>query len=227
MSTNPNQTYSVIKFKPLQGIPWNYEKSFPNAKVRQGYQHASPHYHIIGEIDSGEQYTIVINVESKDSNSPMLLYYIDDDYKNEITSKLNDTFHNGYSIVEPICESNGISLDYVKGNLFDHTKMVTECYLQDGEDSLNGIIDKYIKNAIEDGADIYAFGMEFSDEGEDSGVHDIHMNQGNEAKWADEDHCYQDGGILMFYPSENRCVAMFFAFKSQSFHTDEYGHRID
>ncbi len=227
MFQQATQGYSVIKYKPVQGIPWNYEKSLPSIKVRQGYEHASPHYHIIGKIDNNQQYTIVVNIESRDSNSPMLLYYMDEDYNNDITSKLIDTFNDGYSIVQPICAPGGIALDYVKSNLFDHTKMLTEQYLPNGEDSLNEVIDTYVNNAIKDGADMYAFGMEFSDAGENNGVHDIHMNQGNEAKWANEDNCYQDGGLFIYYPSENRWAAMFFAFESQSFHTDEHGHRMD
>lgn len=221
-----NQVYSVIKCKPIQGVPWNYEESSPSTTVRRGYSHASPHYHLIAEIDNGPQYTIVINIESKDRQSPMLLYYIDENYTNEINSRLIDTFQDGYTIIEPQCVPNGIALDYVKGELFDHTKMLTEEYLPNGEDSLNEIIDKYVQNAISDGADVYAFGMSFNDEGENYGVHDIHMNQGNEVEYESEDGVYQDGAFFIHYPNQNKWIAMFFAFQSQSFNTDENGHRI-
>lgn len=221
-----NQIYSVIKCKPIQGVPWNYEKSSPSAIVHRDYNHASPHYHLIGDINEGLQYTIVINIESKDTQSPMLLYYIDENYTSQITSKLMDTFQNRYTIVEPQCAPDGIALDYIKGNLFDHTKMLTEEYLPDGEDSLNEVIDKYVQNAISGGADVYAFGMSFNDSGENYGVHDIHMNQGNEVQYENEDGVYQDGAFFIHYPVQGKWIAMFFAFQSQSFNIDENGHRI-
>ncbi len=226
MSTESNQSYSVIKCKPLQGVPWNYQKSSPSTKVRPGYSHASPHYHLIAEIDNNQQYTIVINIESKDPKSPLLLYYIDESYKNDITSKLIDKFEDNYDIIQPPCESNGIALDYVKGNIFDPNNMVTEQYLSDGEDSLNEVIDNYVQGAISGGADVYAFGMSYSDAGQNKGVHDIHMNQGNESQYSSEDGIYQDGGFFIHYPSIDKWIAMFFAFQSQSFDTDENGHRV-
>ncbi|MFL0198818.1 YukJ family protein [Clostridium sp. WILCCON 0269] len=226
MSGQTNQCYSAIKCRPLLGVPWNYQKSLPSSNVRQGYHHASPHYHLIVEIDNNQQYTIVINIESKDAKSPLLLYYIDENYKNDITSKFINTFQDKYKIIQPQCSPDGIALDYVKGNLFDHTKMMTEKYLSDGEDSLNEVIDNYVKSAISDKADIYVFGMSFSDAGQNNGVHDVHMNQGNESQYANEDGVYQDGGFFIYYPALNKWIAMFFAFQSQSFTTDEDGHRI-
>lgn len=104
----------------------------------QRSQPASPHYHLGAGIDNGPQYTIVINIEYKYKQSPMLLYYI----------------------------------------------------------------------------------------GENYGVHDIHMNQGNEVQYESEDGVYQDGAFFIHYPAQNKWIAMFFEFQSQSFNTDEDGHRM-
>lgn len=224
MTDSGTHVYSVLKCKPIHGTPWSYDTSSPSKKL--SYSHASPHYHIISEVDGGQQYTIVINIESSDHSSPMLLYYIDKNYNNPITSNLLNTFSSGYSIIESPSSSSGIVLDYVKGNLFDHSKMLTEEHLSNGEDSLNFIIDSYVKNSIEVGADIYAFGTRFADT-HVMGMHDIHMNQGNEKKYESEDRVYQDGGLLIHNKSQNIWTAMFFAFRSQSFKTDENGHRVD
>src|SRR5699024_10448994 len=54
------------------------------------------------------------------------------------------------------------------------------------------------------------------------GVHDIHMNQGNPpGKYFDDNGIYQDGGLLFHFCSRNRWSAVFTAFQSQAFHTDD------
>jgi uncharacterized protein YukJ len=219
-----NSSYAVLKSKPLQGVPWNYNASAPSKKLK--YSHASPHYHIVAQAGQ-QEYTIVVNIESRDQSTPMVLYYIDENYQNAILDKLVNGFNSGSFMLHPESLPSDIALDYVRGNLFDHTKMQTEQYLPDGEDSLNTIIDGYVQAAIKGDCDMYAFGMEFADNLQNMGVHDIHMNQGNEAKYASDDGIYQDGGLFIHDLVEDKWIAMFFAFQSQSFDTDENGHRID
>jgi len=86
------------------------------------------------------------------------------------------------------------------------------------------------------GAMIYAFGARFGPEkGKDTqfgfspelGVHDIHMNQGNSAAFQKDDGVFQDGALLINLPQGNQWIALFLAFQSQSFHTDDRtGHRL-
>jgi hypothetical protein len=52
------------------------------------------------------------------------------------------------------------------------------------------------------------------------------MNQGNVGQYVAQDGIWQDGGILIHFASTNRWVALFLAFQSQSFHTDDNGHTI-
>ena len=60
-----------------------------------------------------------------------------------------------------------------------------------------------------------------------NGVHDIHMNQGNSGRFRDDDGVWQDGGLLFQFPGEDRWVAIFLAFQSQAWHTDDTtGHAI-
>jgi hypothetical protein len=48
------------------------------------------------------------------------------------------------------------------------------------------------------------------------------MNQGNqEGKYFDDNGIYQDGGLLFYFSSRNRWSAIFTAFQSQSFYTDD------
>jgi uncharacterized protein YukJ len=102
---------------------------------------------------------------------------------------------------------------------------------------LEDLIEKYVDLAIsKPGALIYAFGSRFGPQkGKDKsfgftpqlGVHDIHMNQGNSAKFVRDDGVFQDGALLVYLPQGDTWIAVFLAFQSQSFHTDDgTGHRL-
>ena len=58
-------------------------------------------------------------------------------------------------------------------------------------------------------------------------IHDIHMNQGSSDRFMKYDGVWQDGGLIIHLPDENRWIAIFLAFQSQCFHTDDVeGYRI-
>jgi hypothetical protein len=59
------------------------------------------------------------------------------------------------------------------------------------------------------------------------GVHDIHMNQGNSGSFTKDDGVWQDGGLIFHFPKLSQWVAVFLAFQSQAWHTDDKtGHTI-
>lgn len=51
--------------------------------------------------------------------------------------------------------------------------------------------------------------------------HDIHMNQGSTGSFKRTNGVWQDGGMLIHFESEDRWVAVFLAFQSQCWHTDD------
>ena len=60
-----------------------------------------------------------------------------------------------------------------------------------------------------------------------NGVHDIHMNQGNDDRYKKDDGVWQDGAVLIHYPTMNQWVGIFLRFQSQAWHTDDTtGHRL-
>jgi hypothetical protein len=60
-----------------------------------------------------------------------------------------------------------------------------------------------------------------------NGVHDIHMNQGNSGRFVRDDGVWQDGAFLFHFPQAQQWVAVFLAFQSQSWHTDDTtGHAL-
>jgi len=58
------------------------------------------------------------------------------------------------------------------------------------------------------------------------GIHDIHMNQGSVGAHAGSNGIYQDGGIIIHFPSHNKWTAIFLKFESQAIQTDERGNSI-
>jgi hypothetical protein len=54
-----------------------------------------------------------------------------------------------------------------------------------------------------------------------NGVHDIHMNQGSTGRFARDNGVWQDGGLFLHFPGGDQWVAVFLAFQSQAWHTDD------
>jgi len=74
------------------------------------------------------------------------------------------------------------------------------------------------------GAGLYIFGEPFTS---GLGVHNIHQNQGDPAgsQWWAENGIWQDGATLI-QRQDDTIVAFLNKFKTQSYETDQYGHRV-
>jgi uncharacterized protein YukJ len=188
----------------------------------------SPHFQVHVK-DNQQSYRIAINVRSVQQPFD-LLYFVDDNFKHPITDKLVKLDLGFHQLPN---KPGDLAVDYIRGNLFDATKMKPLPFNVPGLDNdLNEVIDLFIQRAIASKeAAIYAFGERWGPEKnkEDkifhflpgNGIHNIHMNQGSSGKFARDNGVWQDGGLLIHFPARNQWVAAFFAFQSQSFHTDD------
>ncbi|AFZ03571.1 DUF2278 family protein [Calothrix sp. PCC 6303] len=215
----PLKNYGVLKCKVV------------DRKLGEGQ---TPHYQVLVS-DGKIQYRIAINVKSKESPSE-LLYFVDDNFDHPIIKGLVE-LDNGFNHIER--QPNGLALDFIRGNFFDTKKMKPLPHNVPGPDNdLNELIGLYIERALtsQDTA-IYAFGEKWGPEDKikdkyfgfvpGNGIHDIHMNQGNAGRFAKDNGTWQDGGLLIHYPSRQQWVGIFLAFQSQAFHTDDStGDRI-
>lgn len=193
-------------------------------------EESSPHFQV-HVMAARQDFRLAINVKSV--LAPFdLLYFVNDNFQHSITDRL-EKLDFGFNVIqEKDRKAEGIALDYIRGNLFNVTQMKPLPFNKPGADNdLNELIDLYIQRAIASpDATIYAFGERFGPENikdkifhflPGNGVHDIHMNQGSSGKFQQDNGIYQDGGLMIHYPSRNQWVAAFFAFQSQSFHTDD------
>jgi len=215
----PLRSYGVLKGKAIE--------------VRLGAGQ-SPHYQV-RLVDDDDDYRIAVNVKSQLPPSDVE-FIVAEHYQHPMTA-IVERVPLGFTRLES--KPGTGSLDFIRGNLFDPTKMVPLPFSVPGFDNdLNEKIDRVMQRAVADEAAlVYAFGERWGPEPHakdkyfgflpGNGIHDIHMNQGNAERFVGDDGVYQDGGLLVHFPDQHQWTAIFLKFQSQSWHTDDRtGHAI-
>lgn len=188
---------------------------------------ATPHFQIHCLSEDKSHYRIVVNVMSKQYPSE-LLYLIDPNFPFE---KINTLTKDIQDIAFTPLDKG---LDYIRDNLFNPSNMTSlACDVPGENNDLLELLDSHIKSAIKENGNIYIFGSRFENKDAKDrifkffplvGMHNIHMNQGNISDYTDNDGIHHDGALFIYYPKENTCTAIFLAFQSQSWCTDDSGH---
>ncbi len=195
----------------------------------------SPHFQV--RVDgAGTEFRLAVNVLSQESPSE-LLYVADEAFDHPILEALTD-LEDGFT--ELASAPGGTALDFIRGNLFDPAQMKPLPATAPGPDNdLADKLDHFVARAVADpAARIYAFGQRWGPEqgkpdkifgfSPGNGVHDIHMNQGNTGRFRKDDGVWQDGALVLHFPSTDQWVGIFLAFQSQAWHTDDQtGHSLD
>ena len=219
----PLNSYGVLKGRPIA------------RKLGAG---SSPHYQV-HVVDDHFDYRIAVNVKSK-QNPSELEYLVLDDFEHPVLEQLPG-LELGFTETERA--PGGLSLDYIRANLFNRDRMKPLPHNVPGPDNdLNEKIDAVMQRAISDeDALVYAFGERWGPERDrkdkhfgflpGNGIHDIHMNQGNSPNFRAQDGVWQDGGLLIHFPAAGsapeRWTAVFLKFQSQAWHTDDvHGHAL-
>jgi uncharacterized protein YukJ len=185
-------------------------------------------------VDDSNHYRIAINVESA-LQPAALAYLIDEHFRHPVLDEVAD-LPAGWSLLEH--KPGGAALDFIRSNLFDRDDFrVLPLDLPGPDNDLNDKLEHYVQRAIGDeAATLYAFGQRWGPENKadkifgfapGNGVHDIHMNQANVGRFVGDDGVYQDGALLLHFPTPDQWVAIFLKFQSQTWHTDDTtGHQI-
>jgi uncharacterized protein YukJ len=204
------------------------------ANARREGDPDTPHYQVHVHAD-GTSYRVAVNVKSQLSPSE-LLFIVDDRFRHPLTAGL-PALPTGFTELER--DPGSVALDFIRGNLFDRLLLRPLPHSLPGPDNdLSDRVEHFVARAIQEhDSEVYAFGERWGPEGDKpdkifgfmpgNGVHDIHMNQGNHPQFARDDGVWQDGALVFYFPSTDQWVAIFLAFQSQAWHTDDStGHAI-
>jgi uncharacterized protein YukJ len=167
---------------------------------------------------AGETFRAAINVKSSVKPSEVA-YYFAQDFSHPVLQKILE-LPAGFNRLDS--NANSGALDYIRSNLFPFEEAIAlPPDLPGADNDLSDIVESLARRAIADpDTRIFIFGEPFPD-----GIHDVHMNQGNDPTHVRDDGVWQDGAMMIHTPSLNRWSAVFLAFQSQSIHTnDRTGH---
>ena len=190
------------------------------------------HYQILTRAGNS-LFRIAVNVQSS-LKPPDLLFQSLTTLPAPLTKQLA-ALKAGFTKLPP--KAGGLAQDFVRGGIVKPNKFTVVPGDTPGAD--NDLKDK-MEDAVvaavdQEGSIVYAFGARWGPESKNdqyfkfqpgNGIHDIHMNQGNDKKHAGDDGVFQDGCIIFGYPG-GKYRAFFMAFQSQSFQTDnKTGHAL-
>jgi uncharacterized protein YukJ len=211
----PVPNYSVLKGDPTAGT------------VVAGN---SPHYQIQVQAQGGP-FTVAVNIQSVDGSE--VLYVVDHAFVPPDPAALL-ALPTGMNRLASA--PGGLSLDFVREQV-QGAPMVNRASMQllpvafpagDPQNDLNNEVVDILNQAIADkDGTVYAFGSSFADAGKVDGIHDIHMNQGNPLNsFGGDNGIWQDGAVFVNLPAQNTWIAIFIAFQTQSWTTDDQGNPV-
>lgn len=192
------------------------------------------HYQIL--IKSGKAlYRIAVNVKSSAPHAPSTVLFTSLNVLPKAYTDKLQALPAGYTKLSS--HPDGVALDFLRSKLIKPATMKPLPPDVPGKDNdLKDLLETAVIKAMQQtGALVYALGQRWGPENgkpdqyfhfsPGNGIHDIHMNQGNSGKYKADNGIYQDGALILSYPGGG-WLAVFLAFQSQSFKTDDHGNPI-
>ncbi len=223
----PIQNYSLLKGTPTKG------------QVVSG---SSAHYQITIQATGGP-FTVAVNIQSVDGSE--VLYAVEPNFTPP--APLTAVASGIHAVPS---KPGGLAIDFVRETVHgkpliqrsqllllpiasDTAKFVEEVQRADHrheqkQHALGNAVVTLLNQAVsQQGSLVYAFGSAFQDNGVTDGIHDIHMNQGNPLNNHGADNgIWQDGALFVYLPETKSYTAVFIAFQTESWHTDNSGNPI-
>ncbi len=203
----PIRSYGVLKGRPISG------------QVQTSRKTNEPHFHI--KLDGGgKTFDIAVNVQSLDKSE--VIYHVEHDFHPPDPDGLAKLPEGFTLLANKGGPPNPLAIDFIREGLVHPDQMAKlEIGTRNSQNDLqNEVSDLTGRIEANPDAVLYAFGSQFPD-----GIHDIHMNQGNPGGGFGTDNgIYQDGALFINLPSQNRWLAVFIAFQTQIWQTDDRGN---
>ena len=228
----PITNYSVLAGDPVSG------------KVVKG---ASTHYQITMDAPRGP-FTVAVNIQSVDGSE--VLYAIEENFTPPDEAALL-SLPMGMTALKSA--PGGLALDFVRSQVAGRPmitrqqmtllpEMPAKSFKGSEEERLlarartaaleNAVVTLLNMTIADKDGVIYAFGSAYVDKGKGDGIHDIHMNQGNpvgggkKGGHGGDNGVWQDGALLIHLPSKGTWTAVFLAFQTESWTTDDKGNPV-
>ncbi|ELL44829.1 DUF2278 family protein [Spiroplasma melliferum] len=183
----------------------------------------NPHYNLTITDQNGENYQININVRSRIAPYDVE-YFIKENINHPIVNRCFKLANQMYVDLETGID--GYCIDYLRGNFFDYNYKTVLPFVKDDQVSeLETIFNKIVTPALNNSKyKIGVWGMSYGNNDGTKGIHDIHMNQGNDTRFKSENGIWQDGAFAIYH-EENKLVEhmIFIMFQSQCTNTDDSG----
>jgi len=196
----------------------------------------SPHFQILLDC-GGTRLRLAINTRSGASRGRKaeLLYLENDDFQHPITDQLLELPDGIYEIPSA---PGGLALDYQRGRMFNPRDMrqIPASRPGSNNDLSDELLSRVTRAINEPEARVYAWGTRWGPEHNSidhifhftpgNGLHDIHMNQGNLDEHRHDNGTWADGAIMFSTADGAGWCAVFLAFPTQLWETDERGDPI-
>jgi uncharacterized protein YukJ len=214
------EDYSLLKGDPQSG------------KVVFNHAGKNPHYQIILQA-GGQSLRAAVNIQSEDNSE--VLYSVDHAFLPPDPAALTGL---AMGVVGLHSRPGGLAVDFVRETVNGSAMVDRESMTLlpksfpagHRHNDLNNEVVDLLNRAVQDpNGTMYIFGDAFSDGGDSpTGIHDIHMNQGNpETNHGQDNGIWQDGALFVNLPAQqNAWIAVFIAFQTQSWQTDDQGNPL-
>jgi uncharacterized protein YukJ len=211
----PIASYSVLRGQPTAG------------KVVASKD--DTHYQITMQATGGP-FTAAVNTESTDGSE--VLYAILTNFTPPNPGGLLALATGMHALPSKV---GGLALDFVREQiagkpmitLAQMTDLPIDHTITNHATKLENAVDTLLNQTIADKGTIFAFGSAYSDSGKVDGIHDIHMNQGNPiASFGKDNGIWQDGALFIYLPTPKTWTAVFIAFQTESWTTDNSGNPV-
>jgi uncharacterized protein YukJ len=210
----------TIKYGVLRGRPdrWIREEGA-----------ATPHLQIRVVDADDEPWRVAVNVQS-DTGSEVVFWIVDPLSAHPVLGSLPARV-GGFTVLPP---NPGEALDFVRAPMFEwRNGRALPSSGSASADDLQDFLALHLEKCRVAGGELYAFGakfeqnlhkpidQEFGNVDGLHGVHDIHLNQGNQGAHAGDNGAFHDGGLILAYA--DRYVGLLLGFHTQRIPTDARG----
>lgn len=201
-----------------------YEYSVLKGDPQSGGLSPDSHPHYLINVDAGgTTYQVAVNIESTDGSQ--VLYFINNNFTPPDAGALDAL---AVGMTQLTIQGNP-AVDYVR-SMANGQPIVALSQMQllplpgqSTSSNLQNAVIQFLNQATaDDNGTIYAFGSQYTD---GTGIHDIHMNQGNPPGEFEKDNgTWQDGLLVFELPASGTWAAIFIAFQTESWTTDSDGN---